>query len=48
MADISEVKEDQIKDIFQSLEQLSGKLLHPQFLIMLTTVIARIRTRVLY
>jgi uncharacterized membrane protein len=33
MADISEVKEDQIKDIFQSLEQLSGKLLRPQFLI---------------
>ena len=48
MADISEVKEDQIKDIFQNLEQLSGKLLHPQLLIMLTTVIARIRTRVLY
>ena len=33
MADISEVKEDQIKDIFQNLEQLSGKLLHIQFLI---------------
>jgi hypothetical protein len=27
MADISEVKEDQIKDIFQNLEELSGKLL---------------------
>jgi hypothetical protein len=26
MADISEVKEDQIKDIFQNLEELSGKL----------------------
>ncbi|KAF2474378.1 D-3-phosphoglycerate dehydrogenase-like protein [Lindgomyces ingoldianus] len=54
MADISEVKEEEIKDLWQSLEELScmypDKLLRTNCvrLVGLTAATARIRTRVLY